>query len=330
MATSRLAGRYLDLGSQNIHGEIDQNDAKRFMAAFGRQERYSADLTHTGIKVEGLLTAAGFDYVAFDTFNAGRTRAFNLNFASLPQDMHGEFDVVANFGTSEHVANQFNVFKVAHDALKVGGVMLNNVPFYGMVDHGLFNYHPKFFCSLIANNRYEPIYWDFSGIFGNDTYEKLSFAVNGHNWEGKYVGSAMMNVMFKKTADAPFAPPTDAMDAGDAHIHPPRVNEVLGGPTYWFLRSLRRRLGIVRRSVQSVPYTISLGSICYREAKCGDAGNHAVELPDLDATAHQNGSWGENTIFSNPACCNISAIWARVNRRSVRVQKRSNASVRMT
>jgi hypothetical protein len=60
--------------------------------------------------------------------------------------------------------------------------------------------------------------------------------------------------MFKKTADAPFAPPTDAMDAGDVHIHPPRVNEVLGGPTYWFLRSLRRRLGIIRRSVQSVPY----------------------------------------------------------------------------
>jgi hypothetical protein len=247
--------RYLDLGSQNIHGEIDQGDGKRFMAAFGHPERYSPDLTRTGIKAEILLTAAGLDYVAFDTFTAGRTRAFDLNFASLPQDMHGTFDVVANYGTSEHVANQFNVFKVAHEALKVGGIMLNNVPFYGMVDHGLFNYHPKFFCSLMANNNYEPIYWDFSDIFkASDTYEKLSFAVNGHKWEGKYVGSAMMNVMFRKASDAPFAPPTDAMDARDVHVQPPRVNEMLGGPTYWLLRSLRRRLGIIRRSVRSAGY----------------------------------------------------------------------------
>ena len=221
--------------------------------------------------------------------------------------MHGEFDIVANFGTSEHVANQFNVFKVAHDALKVGGVMLNNVPFYGMVDHGLFNYHLKFFCSLIANNRYEPIYWDFSGIFGNDTSEKLSFAVNGHNWEIKYVGSAMMNVMFKKTADAPFAPPTDAMDAGDVHIHPPRVNEVLGGPTYWFLRCAPvSRLGIVEK-VGAIGALSDFARGHTAMSRVPNAMTRAitpVSYPTLTPprTKHRLVGGGKHRYFRNPAC----------------------------
>ena len=54
----------------------------------------------------------------------------------------GKFDVVTNFGTSEHVFNIANVFKTAYDLLPVGGIMLNALPAFGDINHGFFNIHP--------------------------------------------------------------------------------------------------------------------------------------------------------------------------------------------
>ena len=150
--------RILDLGSQNIWGDLDLAKLRDFMSVFGStvpHERLLAD-TKPATKVEHLMRDAGFRYAAFDVYASGATRIFDLNSDSVGWRDRGRYDVVTNCGTTEHVANQYNVFKIAHDALKVGGVMLNFVPFYGHIDHGLINYHPKFFTSLITNNQYEP------------------------------------------------------------------------------------------------------------------------------------------------------------------------------
>jgi SAM-dependent methyltransferase len=223
------AGRYLDFGSQNIFEEFPRPQVEDFLAVFSSKDRYSPKLTQPGAKIEDLMAAADFEYVAFDMYTDGRTREFDLNFDSLPESMCGAFDVVANFGTSEHIVNQYNVFKVAHDALKVGGVHYSFLPFFGGVNHGLFNYHPKFFTTLIANNSYQPLYWDFSNVFksNEDFYRDLSTAINGSAWEGKYVGSALMNVIFKKSTSAPFEPPTDSVSVGDVSLGYPTVNEIL-------------------------------------------------------------------------------------------------------
>jgi hypothetical protein len=45
-----------------------------------------------------------------------------LNHEPTPQKFVGDFDLVVNFGTTEHLLNQYNAFKVIHDATKVGGV----------------------------------------------------------------------------------------------------------------------------------------------------------------------------------------------------------------
>jgi len=223
------ACRYLDFGSQNIFGEFPRPQVEDFLAVFSSKDRYAPNLTQPSAKIEALMAAADFDYIAFDMYTHSKTRKFDLNFDTLPDSMCGTFDVVANFGTSEHVANQYNVFKVAYDSLKVGGVMYNTLPFFGGIDHGLFNYHPKFFTTLVANNSYQPLYWDFSDVFasGEDFYKNLLTAGNGSAWEGTFVGCALMNVIFKKMTAAPFRPPTDFVLAGDIYVAHPTVNETL-------------------------------------------------------------------------------------------------------
>ena len=213
--------RVLELGSQNIWGEISPTLAREFMNTFGASpsDTELEWLTRIGGKSEPLLDAAGFDYTAFDVYEEGRTRIFDLNAQTLgPQDI-GRYDVVTNYGTTEHICNQFNAFRVAHDALKVGGVMINSVPFHGSINHGLFNYHPKFFTSLIHNNDYKALYFGLSDIYdggASDRYHAVAAAENGEAWEGKYLGSAEICVIFRKTRATPFMPPVDT--GGDSLV----------------------------------------------------------------------------------------------------------------
>jgi hypothetical protein len=210
----RRGGRILDLGSQNVSGDIPLNVGREFMQTFGvtvHDDRIAQDL-RPGVKVEHLMRDAGFQYSAFDVYVDGATRIFDLNTQSLEAADVARFDVVTNYGTSEHVCNQFNLFKVAHDALSIGGVMINSVPFYGHVNHGLFNYHPKFFTSLINNNGYETFFIGFSDVYragDTDSYADTEGAENGEHWKNKYLGSAEIIVIFRKVTDAPFKSPTD-------------------------------------------------------------------------------------------------------------------------
>ena len=131
----------LDFGSQNVWGDMPLADMRDFVATYGAAAPDEILLSHTkpGSKVEDLMRDAGFRYEAFDVYSSGATRIFDLNCDSLDAADRERFDVVTNCGTSEHIANQYNIFKVAHEALKPGGVMLNFVPFFGQVDHGLIN-----------------------------------------------------------------------------------------------------------------------------------------------------------------------------------------------
>lgn len=210
----RPRARVLEFGSQNMHTDITLSLAREFARTFEASpaDRLLARDILPGTKAEHLMRDVGFDYVAFDVFKGGATRIFDLNSGRIGWLERGRYDVVTNYGTTEHVANQYNAFKVAHDALRVGGVMMNSVPFWGHVNHGLINYHPKFFTHLIKANGYETIYFGLSDIYEGgaiDRYMDAGGADNGEKWVGMYVGCAQMTVFFQKTSDAPFRPPVD-------------------------------------------------------------------------------------------------------------------------
>jgi len=66
------------------------------------------------------------------------------------------FDLLNNYGTSEHVYDQYHCFKNAHDITKVDGVMIHAVPHVGSWPaHCLFWYSSTFFSRLAVINNYK-------------------------------------------------------------------------------------------------------------------------------------------------------------------------------
>jgi len=49
----------------------------------------------------------------------------------VPSELLDKFDVVTNYGTIEHVNNQYQVWKNVHDMCKVGGIMIHGLPMEG-------------------------------------------------------------------------------------------------------------------------------------------------------------------------------------------------------
>jgi hypothetical protein len=160
----------------------------------------------------------GFRYVSIDVDGAVSIE-LDLNFDKVSWAYRGCFDLVTNYGTTEHVANQLNAFQVIHDLARVGGVMVHHLPLQGMMDHGLVNYNPKFFWKLARSNRYQWLYSnlliavprcdlpqaliDEAQQFEPDVVERT------HNYQ---TSDLMALIAFKKIKDGAFVPPIDVTD----------------------------------------------------------------------------------------------------------------------
>lgn len=79
--------------------------------------------------------------------------------ADSPILAQGQFDMVTNCGTSEHVVEgQVNVFHNAHNLCKRGGVMAHGIPYEDSppcFGHGSWKYSIEWFQKLAADNQYE-------------------------------------------------------------------------------------------------------------------------------------------------------------------------------
>ena len=91
------------------------------------------------------------NYTSFDLFDS-RAEKVDLN---LDLERTDTWDIVTNFGSSEHMFNQFAFMKNCHDLTRQGGVSLHALPVSSGMDHGFYNYHPTFFRSLAIANQYE-------------------------------------------------------------------------------------------------------------------------------------------------------------------------------
>ena len=102
-----------------------------------------------------LLDLTILDYTSYDICPAIKTQIFDMNEDVVSAKHRDYFDIVLNFGTTEHIFNQANSFRVMHDALRVGGIFFHQVPSVGYNDHGFFCYHNCFFENLAKSNDYE-------------------------------------------------------------------------------------------------------------------------------------------------------------------------------
>lgn len=157
-----------------------------------------------------------FNYAAIDIDESPDSIPLDLNYDSIPEESRGKYDLVTNFGTTEHVANQLNAFKVIHELTAVGGVMMHNLPAQGMMNHGIVNYNPKFFWMLSRSNGYKWLYSDYTTSTAyyelpqNIIDNILPFNPNiiSRSKECQIADCAVV-VAMQKIYDSPYVPPLD-------------------------------------------------------------------------------------------------------------------------
>ncbi len=90
-------------------------------------------------------------YEAIDG-NGGGTILADLNH---PLDPHpGEFDLVTDVGTTEHVFNFAQAWATIHSLTKLGGLIFFEKPYQGYPDHGFYNLHKTLFVDIARANGY--------------------------------------------------------------------------------------------------------------------------------------------------------------------------------
>jgi hypothetical protein len=179
----------LDIGSSNLYSASSEG-VLRFLERFGVSA--TPDVTEFAGKLEKgstydpvrgglneafageLFERAGMRYAAIDIAAGYRTTFVDLNHSAAPAPFVDAFDLVLNFGTTEHLLNQYNAFKVMHECTRVGGFIVHSLPGVGYSNHGYFTYTPRCFFDLAGYNAYELVRFEFEGPAGtNDLFASV-------------------------------------------------------------------------------------------------------------------------------------------------------------
>ena len=167
----------------------------------------------------------GFDYAAVDIDGSPGSIPLDLNYDSVPSEQIGKYDLVTNFGTTEHVANQLNAFKLIHDLTRHGGLMMHQLPAQGMLNHGLVNYNLKFFWMLGRSNGYKFVRANFhqsSHFYGLpqdlQDFLDLSDPSGAQNRRTFKFADAALSVVLEKSFDIPFVSPIDVASGTQTDI----------------------------------------------------------------------------------------------------------------
>lgn len=116
-----------------------------------------ANFTRRAPSAHTFWTSLGFSHAAIDYDGHRGSIPLDLNSDRVPDELRGSFDLVVNAGTSEHIVNQDNCFRVMHDLVRKGGVIYHEVPAC-LFGHGLINYSPKFFLQVLRQNDYDVLF----------------------------------------------------------------------------------------------------------------------------------------------------------------------------
>ncbi len=153
----------VELGSQGVWCP-DRRLLTGLFEAFGRPIPPSQELdiyinsTGTGLAASRHLhEKLGFKYDCVDIDGKFGSLTLDINFDSVPPQSRGKYGLTTNHGTTEHLLDQRNAFKMIHDFTAPRGLMLHALPFTVHLEHGFFNYQPNLFEALARYNSYETL-----------------------------------------------------------------------------------------------------------------------------------------------------------------------------
>lgn len=163
--------KVIEIGAQQLSNDFlrAEADGAALARAFGLTalprlgSPIEAGCTATGLELQSdqapssriFWETIGCQYAAVDFDGHRDSHALDLNRDPVPATLRNSFDLVVNTGTTEHVANQDHAFRVIHDLVRKGGIMMHELPAGGMLTHGLFTYTMKFFWHLCRENNYQ-------------------------------------------------------------------------------------------------------------------------------------------------------------------------------
>lgn len=233
----------LDVGSSNLYSaseegvksflahyspDLEEADVDAFATELSQGSGYSPGIGGTNDAFVGqLFEKAGFVYNAIDIADGYRTTIVDLNHQAVPDDFVSKFDLVLNFGTTEHLLNQYNAFRFIHNSVKVGGYIVHSLPCVGYSNHGYLTYTPRCFFDLAGFNQYEVTdFWFDACDSDNDLYAPLrdyatyfpalnDTIANGNTTDGGKIVSALnvpdvsIFIVMRKVKDTPFVGPME-------------------------------------------------------------------------------------------------------------------------
>jgi hypothetical protein len=200
----------IELGAQELYCAGMEQSVADFFNTFSTIKKIEAKdefiqrVSNKGFTSE-LLKRAGFSYKALDIFDGDGVILFDLNLESPGPGLTGEFGLVTNFGTTEHVIHQYAAFKTVHELAKPGGLIYHDLPMAGYHTHGYFNYNPLFFQHLANSNDYEILFQWYSR--SNTRTSAPDFM--SHNGFGPQWTDMGIEYIFRKTTDQPFRMPLE-------------------------------------------------------------------------------------------------------------------------
>jgi SAM-dependent methyltransferase len=100
-------------------------------------------------------------YMAIDVNERMDAVVADLNYPLDIPGTFGQFDLVTDNGTGEHLFDQYAVWSNHHRLTKHGGVMLKVMPFTPWFNHGFYNFNPILFRDVALANGYK---WMFLWI----------------------------------------------------------------------------------------------------------------------------------------------------------------------
>ena len=202
----RPGAAVLDLGPQDIQV------SREYLTAVARRRQADDRVTSLidrifdGTNVRADAQAPFYEifgagsYCSVDGFDPRATYLADLNIA-VPDI--GQFDVVTNFGTVEHVFNIGEAFGSIHRLLRTGGVSLHAMPSFAFIDHGFYNVHPCFFFSLASANSYKIVDVQYVDNFFARTRAQAALPVNPFDFDSLPITGDDMGdfwVLMEKTA----------------------------------------------------------------------------------------------------------------------------------
>lgn len=151
----KFSGRIATLGVQSVYMTAAElaEQFKRFsvVPAVPLDPAIKEIDDRTLYRMLGFQGADRLDYSDFE----GAEHIVDLNQDGLPELLRGQFDVVLDSGTLEHVFHIPNALKNIISLVRVGGRIIFLSPSSNHMDHGFYMFSPTFFADYFLANRFE-------------------------------------------------------------------------------------------------------------------------------------------------------------------------------